>query len=103
MVVCMSLVTALRCLASSQTLTQFITRHISTHLSCCLYFQVRSTSDAELLYDAKYGKREENGKMTPEQAAALRRRVVGTAKGAPCSRSSRRSASALGLFFMAWN
>lgn len=43
--------------------------------------QVRSKNDAELLYEAKYGKRGEDGKMTREQYAALRRRVGGTAKG----------------------
>jgi len=41
---------------------------------------VRSKSDAALLYEAKYGKRDESGKMTPEQYAALRRKVGGTAK-----------------------
>ena len=43
--------------------------------------QVRSKSDAELLYEAKYGKRGADGKMSREQYAALRRRVGGTAKG----------------------
>ncbi len=33
--------------------------------------------DAELLYEAKYGKRE-NGKMTREQYGALRRKIGGT-------------------------
>jgi hypothetical protein len=47
------------------------------------FAEVRSKGDAELLYDAKYGKRDGSGKLTPEQAAALRRRVVGTAKGEP--------------------
>jgi len=42
---------------------------------------VRSKSDAELLYEAKYGKRGADGKMSREQYAALRRRVGGTAKG----------------------
>jgi hypothetical protein len=40
----------------------------------------RSKKDAELLYDAKYGARGEDGKMTREQYAALRRKVGGTAK-----------------------
>ncbi|KAL4451446.1 hypothetical protein ABPG77_009518 [Micractinium sp. CCAP 211/92] len=44
------------------------------------FAEVRSKSDAELLYEAKYGKRGDNGKLTAEQAAALRRRVVGTKK-----------------------
>jgi hypothetical protein len=43
--------------------------------------QVRSKSDAELLYEAKYGRRDASGKMSREQYAALRRRVGGTAKG----------------------
>ena len=47
------------------------------------FSEVRSTSDAELLYDAKYGKLE-NGKLSPEQARALRRRVGGTAKDYWC-------------------
>lgn len=42
--------------------------------------EVRSQSDAELLYDAKYGKRGEDGRMTREQYSALRRRVVGTSR-----------------------
>lgn len=46
-------------------------------ISALDFAEVRSTSDAELLYDAKYGKMS-GGKLTPEQAAALRRRVVGT-------------------------
>lgn len=41
--------------------------------------EARSESDAELLYRAKYGKLE-GGKMSPEQYAALRRKVGGTAK-----------------------
>lgn len=36
--------------------------------------------DAELLYDAKYGKRGEDGKMSREQYAALRRKIGGTGK-----------------------
>lgn len=43
--------------------------------------QTRSKRDAELLYEAKYGKRGSDGKMSREQYAALRRRVGGTAKG----------------------
>ena len=41
--------------------------------------EVRSKSDAELLYDAKYGKLKD-GKMSREQYAALRRKIGGTAK-----------------------
>ncbi|PRW20989.1 kinase [Chlorella sorokiniana] len=44
------------------------------------FAEVRSKNDAELLYEAKYGKRGEDGKMSREQYAALRRRVGGTAK-----------------------
>lgn len=48
-------------------------------LSAFDFSTARSKSDAELLYDARYGKLKD-GKMTPEQAAALRRKVGGTAK-----------------------
>ena len=41
--------------------------------------EVRSKSDAVLLYEAKY-EAKKGAKMTPEQAAALRRKVGGTAK-----------------------
>lgn len=34
----------------------------------------------ELLYEAKYGERGPDGKMTPEQYAALRRKIGGTAR-----------------------
>jgi hypothetical protein len=44
------------------------------------FAEVRSKSDAELLYDAKYGKRGADGKMTREQYQALRRKIGGTAK-----------------------
>ena len=43
------------------------------------FAEVRSKSDAELLYDAKYGKLKD-GKMTREQYGALRRKIGGTAK-----------------------
>lgn len=36
--------------------------------------------DADLLYEAKYGKRGADGKMSPEQYQALRRKIGGTAK-----------------------
>ena len=40
----------------------------------------RSAKDAELLYEAKYGSRGEDGKMSREQYQALRRKIGGTAK-----------------------
>lgn len=43
------------------------------------FAEVRSASDAELLYEAKYGKLD-NGRLSAAQAAALRRKVGGTAK-----------------------
>ncbi len=43
------------------------------------FAEVRSKSDAELLYDAKYGKLKD-GKMSKEQYQALRRKIGGTAK-----------------------
>jgi hypothetical protein len=43
------------------------------------FAEVRSKSDAELLYEAKYGKLKD-GKMTREQYMALRRKIGGTAK-----------------------
>lgn len=46
-----------------------------------LDFQEQVKSDAELLYDAKYGKRGEDGRMSREQYGALQRRIRGTAKG----------------------
>ena len=36
--------------------------------------------DADLLYEAKYGQRGEDGKMSKEQYQALRRKIGGTAK-----------------------
>eukprot|EP00878_Enallax_costatus_P023377 GHUV01024864.1.p1 GENE.GHUV01024864.1~~GHUV01024864.1.p1 ORF type:complete len:163 (+),score=50.77 GHUV01024864.1:211-699(+) len=44
------------------------------------FAEVRSKKDAELLYEAKYGKRGEDGKMTREQYMALRRKIGGTAR-----------------------
>lgn len=44
------------------------------------FAEVRSKSDAELLYDAKYGKRGADGRMSREQYGALRRKIGGTAK-----------------------
>lgn len=43
------------------------------------FAEVRSKSDAELLYEAKYGKLQ-GGKMSREQYGALRRKIGGTAK-----------------------
>eukprot|EP00890_Picochlorum_soloecismus_P000304 jgi/Picsp_1/1274/NSC_04755-R1_protein len=43
------------------------------------FAEVRSKNDAELLYEAKYGKLKD-GKMTREQYMALRRKIGGTAK-----------------------
>ena len=40
----------------------------------------RSKRDADLLYEAKYGTRGEDGKMSREQYGALRRKIGGTAK-----------------------
>jgi hypothetical protein len=48
-------------------------------LSAFDFSTARSKSDAELLYDARYGKLE-NGKMSREQYAALRRKIGGTSK-----------------------
>ncbi|KAG7671218.1 hypothetical protein Ndes2437B_g03833 [Nannochloris sp. 'desiccata'] len=48
-------------------------------LSAFDFSTARSKSDAELLYDARYGKLE-NGKMSKEQYAALRRKIGGTSK-----------------------
>jgi hypothetical protein len=48
-------------------------------LSAFDFSTARSQSDAELLYDARYGKLE-NGKMSKEQYAALRRKIGGTSK-----------------------
>lgn len=39
-----------------------------------------SKKDSDLIYEAKYGERGADGKMSREQYAALRRKVVGTAK-----------------------
>ena len=43
------------------------------------FAEVRSKSDAELLYEAKYGELQ-GGKMSREQYQALRRKIGGTAK-----------------------
>lgn len=49
-------------------------------LSAFDFAQTRSKRDAELLWDAKYGERGADGKMSREQYAALRRKIGGTAK-----------------------
>lgn len=48
-------------------------------LSAFDFSAARSKSDAELLYDARYGELKD-GKMSREQYAALRRKIGGTAK-----------------------
>eukprot|EP00877_Chromochloris_zofingiensis_P009006 jgi/Chrzof1/4359/Cz14g10080.t1 len=53
---------------------------ISQTLNAVDFAQVRSKKDAELLYEAKYGKRGEDGKMSREQYSALRRKIGGTAR-----------------------
>lgn len=53
---------------------------LSQTLNAFDFSQVRSKKDRELLYEAKYGERGADGKMTREQYAALRRKVGGTAK-----------------------
>ncbi|GFR42074.1 hypothetical protein Agub_g2895 [Astrephomene gubernaculifera] len=52
----------------------------SQALNALDFTSTRSQADAELLYEAKYGKRGADGKMTPEQYKALRRKVIGTAQ-----------------------
>lgn len=49
-------------------------------LSAFDFATTRSKKDRELLWEAKYGNRNPDGKMSPEQYAALRRKVGGTAK-----------------------
>lgn len=53
---------------------------MSQTISAFDFAEVRSAKDADLLYEAKYGKRAADGKMTPEQYAALRRKIGGTSK-----------------------
>ncbi|KAG2495366.1 hypothetical protein HYH03_006634 [Edaphochlamys debaryana] len=52
----------------------------SQALNALDFTSTRSAKDADLLYEAKYGQRGEDGKMTPEQYQALRRKVIGTAR-----------------------
>ncbi|KAI8462934.1 MAG: hypothetical protein J3K34DRAFT_445794 [Monoraphidium minutum] len=49
-------------------------------LSAFDFSQTRSQKDADLLWEAKYGERGADGKMSREQYAALRRKIGGTAK-----------------------
>ncbi|WIA20785.1 hypothetical protein OEZ86_004705 [Tetradesmus obliquus] len=53
---------------------------MSQTLNAFDFAAVRSKKDAELLYEAKYGERGPDGKMTPEQYQALRRKIGGTAR-----------------------
>lgn len=53
---------------------------LSQTISAFDFAETRSNADAELLYEAKYGKRGEDGKMTREQYQALRRKIGGTAR-----------------------
>lgn len=52
---------------------------LSQTISALDFSETRSKRDADLLYEAKYGKLE-GGKMSREQYAALRRKVGGTAQ-----------------------
>jgi len=56
------------------------TSGFSSIISALDFVETASKSDAELLYEAKYGELKD-GKMSKEQYAALRRRVGGSAKG----------------------
>ena len=49
-------------------------------LSAFDFSTARSKSDAELLYEARYGNLGKDGKMSREQYQALRRKIGGTAK-----------------------
>lgn len=53
---------------------------MSQTLNAFDFAAVRSKRDAELLYEAKYGERGPDGKMTREQYQALRRKIGGTAR-----------------------
>ncbi|GLC37362.1 hypothetical protein PLESTB_001595400 [Pleodorina starrii] len=53
---------------------------LSQALNALDFTSTRSQRDADLLYEAKYGNRGDDGKMTPEQYQALRRKVIGTAR-----------------------
>jgi hypothetical protein len=66
--------------ATTKSVEKKKTSFLSQTISALDFAEVRSQSDAELLYEAKYGERGPDGKMTPAQAAALRRKVGGTAK-----------------------
>lgn len=53
---------------------------MSQALNAFDFSEARSQKDADLLYEAKYGDRSPDGKMSREQYEALRRKVGGTAK-----------------------
>jgi hypothetical protein len=53
---------------------------VSQTLQALDFSAPRSKRDADLLYEAKYGKRGEDGRMSREQYGALRRKIGGTAK-----------------------
>lgn len=53
---------------------------LSQTISALDFAETRSKRDAELLYEAKYGERGPDGKMTREQYQALRRKIGGTAR-----------------------
>jgi hypothetical protein len=53
---------------------------VSQTLNAFDFAAVRSKRDAELLYEAKYGERGADGKMTQEQYQALRRKIGGTSR-----------------------
>ena len=53
---------------------------MSQTLNAFDFAEARSAKDRELLYEAKYGKRGADGKMTREQYGALRRKIGGTAR-----------------------
>ncbi|KXZ44719.1 hypothetical protein GPECTOR_63g45 [Gonium pectorale] len=52
----------------------------SQALNALDFTSTRSQKDADLLYEAKYGQRGDDGRMTPAQYQALRRKVIGTAR-----------------------
>jgi hypothetical protein len=66
--------------ASAKKANRKKTSGFSSVISALDFVETASKSDAELLYEAKYGELKD-GKMSKEQYAALRRRVGGSAKG----------------------
>jgi len=65
---------------TTTTETKKKTSFLSQTISALDFAETRSKRDAELLYEAKYGERGPDGKMTREQYQALRRKIGGTAK-----------------------